>query len=47
MAALKATGVRPVRLHDLRRTFGRSMAAQGVSMRALQETMGHRDSRRR
>jgi len=42
-AALKRAGVRPVRFHDLRHTFGTRMAAQGVPMRALQEMMGHRD----
>jgi integrase len=42
-AALKRGGVRPVRFHDLRHTFGTRMAAQGVPMRALQEMMGHRD----
>ena len=42
-AALTRGGVRPVRFHDLRHTFGTRMAAQGVPMRALQEMMGHRD----
>jgi integrase len=42
-AALERGGVRPVRFHDLRHTFGTRMAAQGVPMRALQEMMGHRD----
>ena len=42
-AALARGGVRPVRFHDLRHTFGTRMAAQGVPMRALQEMMGHRD----
>jgi len=42
-AALERAGVRPVRFHDLRHTFGTRMAAQGVPMRALQEMMGHRD----
>ena len=42
-AALKRGGVRPVRFHDLRHTFGTRMAAQSVPMRALQEMMGHRD----
>jgi integrase len=42
-AALAAGGVRVVRFHDLRHTFGTRMAAQGVPMRALQEMMGHRD----
>jgi integrase len=42
-AALKRGGVRAVRFHDLRHTFGTRMAAQGVPMRTLQEMMGHRD----
>ncbi len=42
-AALARGGVRPVRFHDLRHTFGTRMAAHGVPMRALQEMMGHRD----
>ncbi len=42
-AALRREGVRAVRFHDLRHTFGTRMAAQGVPMRALQEMMGHRD----
>jgi integrase len=42
-AALQRAGVREVRFHDLRHTFGTRMAAQGVPMRALQEMMGHRD----
>lgn len=29
--------------HDLRHTFGTRMAAAGVSMRTLQEWLGHRD----
>jgi integrase len=41
--ALKRAGVRDVRFHDLRHTFGTHMAAQGVPMRTLQEWMGHRD----
>jgi integrase len=37
-------GVRLVRFHDLRHTFGTRMAASGeVSMRRLQEWLGHRD----
>ena len=32
-----------VRFHDLRHTFGTTMAASGVPMRTLQEWMGHRD----
>jgi integrase len=42
-AALKRAGVREVRFHDLRHTFGTRMAAAGVPMRTLQEWMGHRD----
>ena len=42
-AALRRAGVRDVRFHDLRHTFGTRMAAHGVPMRALQEMMGHRD----
>ena len=40
---LKRAGVRPVRFHDLRHTFGTRMAAAGVPLRTLQEWMGHRD----
>jgi len=42
-AALKRAGVRDVRFHDLRHTFGTRMAAAGVPMRTLQEWLGHRD----
>lgn len=42
-AALRAAGVREVRFHDLRHTFGTRMASAGVPMRTLQEWMGHRD----
>jgi integrase len=43
-AACRRAGVRPVRFHDLRHTFGTRMAAcEHVSMRTLQEWMGHRD----
>jgi integrase len=42
---LKAAGVRKVRFHDLRHTFGTRIAAAGVPMRVLQEWMGHRDYR--
>jgi integrase len=41
--ALKRAGVREVRFHDLRHTFGTRMAAAGVPMRTLQEWMGHAD----
>ena len=39
-------GVRVVRFHDLRHTFGTRVAASGeVSLRTLQEWMGHRDAK--
>jgi integrase len=41
--ALRAAGVRQVRFHDLRHTFGTRMAAHRVPMRTLQEWMGHAD----
>jgi integrase len=40
-AALKSAGLREVRFHDLRHTFGTYCAAAGVPMRTLQEWMGH------
>jgi integrase len=40
-AALKRAGLREVRFHDLRHTFGTHCAAAGVPMRTLQEWMGH------
>lgn len=44
--ALKAAGVRKIRFHDLRHTFGTRMAASPeVPMRKIQEWMGHRDYR--
>jgi integrase len=42
-AAVRAAGVRAVRFHDLRHTFGTRMAAVGVPMRTVQEWMGHAD----
>ncbi len=41
--ALDRAGVRRVRFHDLRHTFGTQTAAAGVPLRTLQEWMGHRD----
>ena len=41
--ALKAAGVRSIRFHDLRHTFGTKMAAAGAPLRTIQEWMGHRD----
>ena len=44
--ACTRAGVRTVRFHDLRHTFGTRIAASGeVSLRTLQEWMGHRDAR--
>ncbi len=40
-AALARAGVRRVRFHDLRHSFGTSMAAAGCPMRALMQMMGH------
>jgi integrase len=40
---LDRAGVRAVRFHDLRHTFGTHCAAAGVPLRTLQEWMGHRD----
>lgn len=42
-AALARAGLRDVRFHDLRHTFGTHMAAAGAPLRAIQEWMGHRD----
>jgi integrase len=45
-STLKAAGVRDIRFHDLRHTFATRMAASpNVSMRDLQEWLGHRDYR--
>ena len=41
-AALKRAGLRPLRFHDLRHTFGTRMIAK-VDIRRLQEWMGHAD----
>ena len=42
-AAVERAGVREVRFHDLRHTYGTAMAAAGAPLRALQEWMGHAD----
>lgn len=42
-AAIKVAGVRSIRFHDLRHTFGTRMAAAGAPLRTIQEWMGHRD----
>lgn len=39
--ALERAGVRDVRFHDLRHTFGTQMASSGVPMRTLQAWIGH------
>lgn len=41
--ALVSAGLRDIRFHDLRHTFGTHAAAAGVPLRTLQEWMGHRD----
>jgi integrase len=41
--SLQRAGVREVRFHDLRHTFGTRMAAAGVPLRTLQAWMGHSD----
>ena len=41
--AARRAGLRPVRFHDLRHTFGTRTAGAGVPLRTLQEWMGHRD----
>jgi integrase len=42
-AAQRGAGLRPLRFHDLRHTYGTQMAAAGAPLRMLQEWMGHRD----
>ena len=41
--AVTAAGIRAIRFHDLRHTFGTRMAAAGAPLRSIQEWMGHRD----
>ena len=43
--ACTAAGVRPIRFHDLRHTFGTRMAASGQPIRSIQEFLGHADSK--
>jgi integrase len=45
LACVRRAGVRPVRFHDLRHTFGTQMAAAGAPLRAIQEWLGHADLR--
>jgi len=42
-AACRTAGVRQVRFHDLRHTFGTRMAASGQPIRSIQEFLGHAD----
>jgi integrase len=44
-AAARRAGLRPVRFHDLRHTFGTRMAAAGAPLRWIQEWLGHSDYR--
>lgn len=39
--ARDATGARPLRFHDLRHTYGSLLAAAGVDLVTIKETMGH------
>jgi integrase len=45
ISAARRAGLRPVRFHDLRHTFGTRMASAGAPLRAVQEWMGHSDYR--
>ena len=42
-AALTRAGLRDVRFHDLRHTYGTHQAAAGAPLRSIMEWMGHRD----
>jgi integrase len=44
-AAARRAGLRHVRFHDLRHTFGTRMSAAGAPLRSIQEWMGHTDFR--
>jgi integrase len=44
-AACQTAGVRPVRFHDLRHTFGTRLAATGQPIRSIQEFLGHADAK--
>jgi Phage integrase family len=39
--AVKDAGVRPVRFHDLRHTFGTQVASRGAPIIAIKDWMGH------
>jgi integrase len=38
---LKAAGIRPIRLHDLRHTYGSLLMSQVVPLKMISELMGH------
>lgn len=40
---MSRAGVREVRFHDLRHSYGTAMAAAGAPLRSLMEWMGHAD----
>jgi integrase len=42
-AALKAAGLRPLRFHDLRHSYGTRLAAAGVDLVKIRTWMGHKD----
>lgn len=44
-AACVAAGVRAIRFHDLRHTFGTRMIAAGTPLRSVQEWLGHADAK--
>jgi integrase len=41
----KSLGMRQVRVHDLKHTFGRRLRAAGVSFEDRQDLLGHRSGR--
>ena len=45
MRARKEAGLKPVRVHDLKHTFGRRLRAAGVSFEDRQDLLGHRSGR--
>jgi integrase len=42
-AALERAGLKPIRIHDLRHTFGTVCAAKGIPQTTIKEWMGHSD----